>query len=312
MRVGGGTEEAWRAQYWARPYLEHVPDAELYQRGHDIFSNLAATLDSVRSGEDPPEATRWLSLWTHFLEESDRRFGILPAGFPPKFWDGYAQPPCSARITHLALAARKRLPPSGTYFVKYGEAGYLRSALETGRIQVSPASSYSHSSNPALRDKELELDFNFLPSELKMEVLDRRTRQSKGLITPIDNVIQQRMKRDYYVYCFSESYSPLLFAHFGYAACLVIHQHEQFVERIITALEAQLPGWVGALTPVSYIDPFNAKITEVDIYSSKHFRYAYEREWRIVWLTAKPVQTLSPKLVEIGPLTDLCELIDLA
>jgi hypothetical protein len=116
----------------------------------------------------------------------------------------------------------KQLPPPGTYFVKYGEAKHLRPALKTGRLQVRPASSYRDSLNPAIRDNELQIEFQVVPSELKMNVFDGKTGRLKGSLgPPIDNTITMQQKTDYYVYCVSELYDPSLFVHFKeYDACL--------------------------------------------------------------------------------------------
>ena len=82
---------------------------------------------------------------------------------------------------------------------------------------------------------------------------------------------------------------------------------------MVDVMEAKLPGWVAAFTPIMYVDPFNAKMTDVDIYTSKHFRHAHEREWRVVSApTREPVNALSYLYVDLGPLTQLCELIELA
>ena len=126
----------------------------------------------------------------------------------------------------------KKLPPPGMYFVKYGQAAHLRAALKTGRVQIRPASSYNDSLlTPALRDNELTIGFQIVPSELKMEVFDGKTGKPKGsLAPPVDNIINKRLKTDYYVYCVSEFYNPRLFIDFGYDACPIIHHLRGFFE----------------------------------------------------------------------------------
>jgi hypothetical protein len=68
----------------------------------------------------------------------------------------------------------------------------------------------------------------------------------------------------------------------GCDACLIIHQYERFLQIMVNVMEAKLLGWAAAFTPVMYVDPFNAKMTDVNIYTSKHFRNAHERERRVV------------------------------
>ncbi len=41
---------------------------------------------------------------------------------------------------------------------------------------------------------------------------------------------------------------------------------------------------------------------------AKHFRYEYQREWRMVWNSEEPLAlTAAPIFVEIGSLADSCE-----
>jgi hypothetical protein len=46
---------------------------------------------------------------------------------------------------------------------------------------------------------------------------------------------------------------------------------------------------------------------------TKHFRYYYQREFRIVWLPPEPTQAMSltPVFLDIGNLSDFCDVIDL-
>ena len=48
---------------------------------------------------------------------------------------------------------------------------------------------------------------------------------------------------DFYVLCATRRFSPRLFADFGYNACLIIYDHDEFIKRFRCAVEKQLRGW---------------------------------------------------------------------
>jgi hypothetical protein len=58
---------------------------------------------------------------------------------------------------------------------------------------------------------------------------------------------------------------------------------------------------------VHYEDPLHPVAENHLVEMTKHFRYAYQREWRMVWNSEEPLSlTATPILVEIGSLADSC------
>jgi len=75
--------------------------------------------------------------------------------------------------------------------------------------------------------------------------------------------------------------------------------------------EEYLRPMVEAGLPVTYIDPFGDYKSEPDVYFSKHFRYGYQKEFRLVWLPPAKTDLLDPVFLEIGSMEDYCHLITL-
>jgi hypothetical protein len=196
--------------------------------------------------------------------------------------------------------------------VKYGKAKHLRAAFEKGVIRIAPAASMDDPSlNPAIRDRELEAYVQPPPSEMTLHAYDGKTGKPKGVFNPIGNVIRRASRTNYYVYCLSGALAPRLFIDFGYDSCLIFREPAAFVGNLLQAVEAKLPKWTGAGMPVKYYDPLNSRLEDLDVFSQKHFRFAYQKEYRIIWLPPREANGLQPVIVELGSLEGRCEFIDL-
>lgn len=303
--------EVWRQEYRSRRYLEHLTDNHLRRRAADVFSNLLVLTHEGKLGMLPvgPEGRTWMVLWTHVLDEQLLR-GRGIDGFADLLRDEIPDPSHSLALRAAGLV-RGLAVPSNPYLVKYGKLKYLNPAFASGKMLISPASRYDDPSlNHAIRDAELELIFQPPPSEIKMEGFDRKTGQSKGSIEPIDGIVTAKVRTNYYVYCMSTMLAPRLFLDFNADACLLITKPDIFLSRLIAGVEAVRPGWLGLGAPVSYIDPVNPPVPfwRNSIYGSKQFRYAYQKEFRAVWLPPEPVEHLDPVELELGSLEDCCDL----
>lgn len=183
-----------------------------------------------------------------------------------------------------------------------------------GRLRIAPASSYSDPSlNLAIRDDELSVSTYGLQSEVLIEVFDPNNGQRTAATHPIGNMTYtSRAKTDYYAYCMGVRLDFRLFGDFGYNASVIVRDHATFEDRLNRAISAQLPGWVGIAGPVRYIDPFNCKKDDIDVYFTKHHKYWYQREYRFVCLPhGQPATPLQPFFVELGSMRDICQLVAL-
>jgi hypothetical protein len=103
----------------------------------------------------------------------------------------------------------------------------------------------------------------------------------------------------------SDTWDVRLFEIFSDAdCCLVIHNTEEFGERIHRAAQKVLPSWAGIDAAMSYgtLSPLGAAF-------SKSPRDAHEKEWLFAWRpTAQCLISFNPVLIKIGNLEKIAEL----
>jgi hypothetical protein len=151
-----------------------------------------------------------------------------------------------------------------------------------------------------------------LQDEVEIGILDQGTLQLIKNIQPVGNVAhRQESATDYYVICLSRWLNLRLFDDFvGSDSCVIVRDIRGFARRLFQAVRKMLPGWSGKLHDVMYYDPFNPP-QERDLYFSKHFGYAYQREIRFVWTPPRALHDLTVQAVKTGPLRDICDFLTL-
>ena len=87
--------------------------------------------------------------------------------------------------------------------------------------------------------------------------------------------------------------------------CLVIHNTEEFGERLHRAVQRSLPNWAGIDGAVEYSgrSPLGAAFT-------KGSEQAPEKEWQFAWRSLSPGASLNPVTVRIGSIEQFAELRD--
>jgi hypothetical protein len=103
---------------------------------------------------------------------------------------------------------------------------------------------------------------------------------------------------------FSQAFSKSLFEVLGPAdCCLVIHNSEEFGERLHRAVQRALPNWAGIDGAVEYgsRSPLGAAFT-------KSGAEAQEQEWKFAWRSLSPNASLNPVTVKIGSIEQFAEL----
>lgn len=294
--------EMWREEYGSRPYLQHLSDAELNRRHDDVAANYVELKSDGRIGVVPPDegGSYWGRLYTHVLEEMGNR-GMRPNHGRVK--DSHL-PEGADRVAAAGL--REVEVPDETYLVKYGQARYLRPLLDNGELRIAPATDFADPSlNPAKHDEELQVNAVALPDELEITLPDGSALQ------PVGNVnITWSASTNYYVWCLSSVLDPRLFRQFGYDACLLIPDPQAFLDRVTGGLSGELPTYSVFAAPVIYIDPMNPPESEPNVYFSKSFRYAYQKEVRVVAVPPEDREDLNPVHLELGRLQEGAELIE--
>jgi hypothetical protein len=197
--------------------------------------------------------------------------------------------------------------PTSPYFVKYGKLAELKALHDEGQIWIRPASGYSGPSlNLAIRDEELEVVVGLpVGTRLKMQVDNGEYRE-----IPIVGRIFSRKKSetDFYIYCTTAKYDHRLFDDFNSDACLLVHEPKGFVRKIVEACKQGYSDWLFAEKRVCYYDPLRLDRTD-RVSLSKHFRFWYQHEYRIVLKPKDPIRRLEPMKLSLGEVSDLCELI---
>jgi hypothetical protein len=87
--------------------------------------------------------------------------------------------------------------------------------------------------------------------------------------------------------------------------CLVIHEPEQFGERLHRAVQRALPSWAGIDAAISYGMP-----SPLGAAFSKNRHYASEKEWLFAWRPTQAALSCNPIVVSIGSIEGIAELRD--
>jgi hypothetical protein len=301
--------EEWLREYQNSRYLREVHDAVLKRRFDDLTSNLWST-DAAGNPAPLPDPNRRhqiLRLISHVMLEQMQRARVPTRDFDERaLWEasaaGYTPP-------HL----KTPFAGSPVCFAKFGKRAHIANAFDNGALRITPASSYDDPSlNPAQVDKELE-HTTITPNEHLMFKLYRRDAAANEVELPVQNkeLFRYMMVPDFYVWCCGLGYDARLFHEFQAEAVLVIRDKDAFRARLSAAVAGVLPK--GSMTdgPLNYYDPYTVRREQLVPIFSKHLRYWCQNEYRFAWTVPEGV-SLSPFFVELGPLHDIAEFLELA
>jgi hypothetical protein len=84
---------------------------------------------------------------------------------------------------------------------------------------------------------------------------------------------------------------------------LVIHNAEEFGERVHRAAERALPNWAGIDAAISYGAP-----SPLGKIFSKAHSHVKEEEWRFAWRPMQAKASVNPVVIRIGSIEDIAEL----
>lgn len=295
-------------------YLQSASEEELAQRAEDALVNMhnfeeaGTVLLDLGDSTAFRAATRLTEAWEEYR---------LRHGGELKDWLG-------------TLVARWKLPDSSgprvgsvvqfigslrnsitDGFVKYGRLDHLTEMRDSGRVRLSPASSFKDPSlNRARHADELEFDSPLDLAELASpknsvsHVADEA--ESLGAASSM------RSSTDFYVFCASRSLTARLFYDFqepdSTVACLVIRDRREFTRRFANAVASALPGWQVGSCDVTYFDRYSPIARSARIPTHKPWRYEYQREYRLFSWPDVAVAQLSERFIDLGPLGDIATL----
>ncbi len=301
--------DEWMPEYYRARYLREVHDGALQLRFDDLATNLWST--DADGKVTPPRSSYVrngiLRLLFHTkLEQIGRgRGGVL------EFDE------CAIRETSSASYAQPQLTSpfvgSPHCYAKFGKKEHIRDAIERGVLRIAPASSYDDPSlNPAQTDKELE-HYTVTPNKRLMMKMYGMDEEGNEIELPVQGkeFFQFMMVQDFYVWCCGLGYDARLFHEFDADAVLVIRDKDAFRSRLAAVMADILPAGQLKDGPLGYYDPYTSRSDQILPIFSKHFRYLYQNEYRFAWTVAKDT-SLEPIFVELGPLYDVAEMLELA
>ncbi|MES2742294.1 MAG: hypothetical protein V4754_15275 [Pseudomonadota bacterium] len=104
---------------------------------------------------------------------------------------------------------------------------------------------------------------------------------------------------------FSQAWDRQLFDLFGADSCLIIHNTEEFGERLHRAVQRALPSWAGIDGAIEY-----GARAALGAAFTKTAAEANEQEWQFAWRSMQQQASLNPVVVKIGNLENYAELRD--
>jgi hypothetical protein len=298
--------EILRFRYRANRYMQALSSEELDQRTSDVWANAITLRDDgkyeliqpMRDGMHVPTRNiDFLRLLVEVGEELHMR-GLLnqKSANPPEKIRRLADESWCRRPEWVDASQHSRESYSNIpkMLFKFGRAEHIRTLYERGEVFVSPASYFKAADGAARQDDELSM--HWYRSGQKVEF----------------------STSDYYCWCCASVYDYRLFWDFHSSgkpadACLAIHDLDSFMNRFAAAV----PNAVRVrLTPVLYYDPLAvpddpvgfAAYQDEAIQCMKHFRFAYQWEFRVVITPSGPPPLQAFKF-EMGSLRDVAELI---
>jgi hypothetical protein len=307
----------WRTRYRRDRYMENLSAEELVERHNDILSNIVEMTAERKIGIVMRD--EHIDYWSEVLTQVYEEF-VLRGYKPPQPFEEYFQkhPPQIPDLDYPGIEAAEdrwnemNLAP-GTFLVKLGKRQYLEPFLESGQVRIAPASFYADESlNRAINDDELSLSIYRRRGQGSTDAIGQSPDQLNSAIAEVGPVVHRlQAPTNYLVYCMAGEYDRRLFSDFGADCCIVVREPQKFIRNMLEAMRKVLGGWQSFGAPVTYVDPMNASLGQLNIFFSKHFKYAYQKEYRLIWLPPEPLKQIDPLNIAIGPLDQWCELISL-
>jgi hypothetical protein len=273
----------WELLYEGRRYLGSATDAALRDRHRSVIRNMKALICPYRH-RIPIQSP--MSSWYWCRKEHETRLEL--------FLRGLTKPSEVFDVAETSIG-----PPKDDIVFRYAAPDVIRDFM-AGRIQVRPASFYHDTAlGEARSDHETEKSCT-VPGQ-NMHMIDRNGNK----VAIIGDMRRTSSIHDYYVLCCSSEWDVSLKDEFG-GACAEVRDVEQFAERLNKAFCGQLGGWDFYHIPMQYFDPLDGSLAQViDPGIAKDFRFAYQREYRFLWMHPLGHDACGIKHLDLGPLTDI-------
>ena len=332
-QIGSEKYNEWDQEYIANRYCRHESRQELNQRFQDIQVNTQVLKPSGKIGLTTDEL--WYQLMQHVIVE------MLLRGEPPTVWNHdprvkVARPFFDGELCRKAASVVSARGTAHDVIVKYGKRQHMEDLYNKGLVYMNVASEYDKSThNQAVRDDErsIVVKGGYFPKESTQSFYNKDTipdniqegidngeigfsaiYKCPGLKSDQYADISINTLMDYWMFCMADVLDQRLFADFEADSCVIIRR-KPFIERLLSRSRLLLPNVHRIFGSINYIDPLGALSTNVPlnrslrVYMTKVFRYAYQREFRFVCLPKNFQERLEARPLEIGPISDISELI---
>lgn len=316
-------QQAWRLEYREQRYLRDLSNPDLFARAGDLMTiSLGHSADGKIALNPAIEDMSKMERFAHVLEEfvirgiGHRQPAILEAMQAPK--------PNSPKVTCALQTLAGKIWPS-PILVKFGERKHMASLFLEGRGRISLAKTYNDPSlGRARADDESHISAYVHPMDAHrlMTVEYYPNGGYRGIDVEVPYLgsvkVSLRANSEFYVYCMAERCDVRMFDDFttpisDVDTCVIFTRPDEFKTRIQKAIAADLPGWKPFDSPVVYLDPFFSRVYQLIPQFSKHFRFEYQKEYRLLWLPPEPNDAGRPVpdhiYFDLGPLTDCAKLI---
>lgn len=195
---------------------------------------------------------------------------------------------------HVDLARPKKL-------YRYSDRQWLEKSLQHGEFRIRPASDYKFvETDQARHDDEIVRTYSTPGKDVII------TLQSGQLIEPLGDIqYRNDVGTNYLTLCFSSRWDHFLFEDFPNTdSCLVIHEVEEFCERMHLAAATELPEWAGLDGAVLYggSSPLGAIF-------SKPLQFIAQHEWRFAWRPPVEHIELLPISISVGSIERIAEIV---
>lgn len=293
--------------YHQTRYLRLADDTELEQRLADIVNNsVRVSLDALII---PVKGEKFVECSVRLLEcveELKIRHGTYSAKFTGKPLKNILpfDEPRRARIIRAAKPFSAAPTPS---LLRFGRLDHMQGLYNEGELMIQPAKRFMDSDIFAVRDDECSIE---VKGVLSTEAFRR------VVANPQDVLDEERdygfavgiKINSYGLYCLGKTPELRMIADWGATGAVIINDPVEFERRLLLTLDKELPGARSYFADVAYQDPYYPPSKIPNVATTKHFRYAYQDERRLV---VHGFDVGDGRLVRMGSLRDIATMVDL-
>lgn len=298
--------ELWRFLHDLRPRnLINLSDEALRHRLFSIERNIQY-LDSETTPRDSLQPERgWLSPWWWWrarywtlIEFELRKIQILTS-------------PEVVKPHNVVKGLVGTFSGGRKLLVRISKISWLLETLESGSVRFAPASSYVDSAlDEARQDDEMKKSYRRPGQQIRISAEDGSALNAIGDVEFSTTRAISGGAAPYWMCSFSTDLDPRLFDDFkssdGDDGCIVIFDPIEFVRRALPVLNEVAPFATKSLFPTTYFDPYNLDQDDLCTLKSKDFKYAYQREMRLVLdPEGYSLAEGGPLFVKVGSIADI-------